>query len=509
MSAPANTNLAEILDALSEGVAVFDDGKHLVMANERYRSLDPQSAEGRLILTKELRTPSGNVIDLRTDVTEIRRRDRAFAILLEKGSIGNNFMETAVEALAVGLGYNWAGIGRFVNHHRGVQLEAYWNVDHIDKPFAYDLQGTPCDQVLENAGFCYYPTNIDLLFPEDLTFVEMKIKAYQGTVVFGIDGKPLGHIFAFHDEPDATSDGQRDFLRVIADWISLEFRRRHAEEQREIAERELRQHQKMEAIGRLAGGIAHEINTPIQYIGDNLRFMKEADEALTQFLKKTQEIYLHMESSENAEEKAKQLKKLAQELDLDYLKEECPRAIEQSLNGVEQVRVIVSAMKEFSHPPTSKKTPVDVNRVLANASEICRGEWRYIAELIPEIDEGLHPIWGLPTDLGQVFLNMMVNAAHAIKEKGVEPGLITIRTRNVENGVEIDIEDNGVGIPEENIEKIFEPFFTTKKLGEGTGQGLALAHDMIERKHKGQIHVRSKVGEGSCFTIFLPLGEDS
>ncbi len=257
MGAQVGVNINEILDALTEGVAVFDSSKQLVAANARYDLLDPCARAGRFVEVREYQTAKGNIIDLRTDVTELHRRDCAFSVLLEKGSTNPRFLEAAVEALATGLGYKWAGIGRFVKHHRGVQLEAYWNIDRIDEPFAYDLEGTPCDQVLASAGFCYYPNDLDVQFPKDQYFVDMGIKAYQGTVVFGHDEKPLGHIFAFDDKPDPGGKGQRDFLRVIADWVSLEFRRRHAEEQRQNTERELRQNQKMEAIGRLAGGIAH------------------------------------------------------------------------------------------------------------------------------------------------------------------------------------------------------------------------------------------------------------
>lgn len=508
MQSPVNIDIGEVLEALTEGVAVFDAKHHLVASNSRYAALDPGSNKDKMVQVREHRTPSGEVIDLRTDVTELQRRDRAFSVLLDKGSINPKFMEAAVEALATGLGYKWAGIGHFTHNSRGVQLEAYWNVDHVDEPFAYMLEGTPCDSVLEQSGFCYFPTDIDKLYPKDLMFVEMGIKAYQGTVVFGIDGRPLGHIFAFHDVADKNTVGQKEFLRVIADWVSLEFRRRHAEEQKEAAEKELRQHQKMEAIGRLAGGIAHEINTPIQYIGDNLRFLQDAKSGLDKVFDSFRALEEAVGRKGILIDELNHLKAVAKEVDLDYLFEECPRAITQSLSGIDQVSSIVSAMKEFSHPSNIKKGLVDINRVLENTLAVSRSEWRIIADIKNEFDEKLPSVMGMASELGQVFLNIIVNAAHSIRDaKHSDLGTITLRTRHKNNMVEIDIEDNGTGIAEDIRERIFDPFFTTKEVGQGTGQGLALAQDIIARKHGGTISFTTELGKGTCFTVRLPLDE--
>jgi signal transduction histidine kinase len=346
-----------------------------------------------------------------------------------------------------------------------------------------------------------------MLFPEDKMFVDMKIKAYQGTVVFGIDGTPLGHIFAFHDQPDAAPQGHREFLRVIADWVSLEFRRRHAEEQKDAAEKELRQHQKLEAIGQLAGGIAHEINTPIQYIGDNLRFLDEANHSLRRLIDAYRSLAQAAETQGILQEEQRELAGAIAEIDLDYYLEETPRATSESLAGIVQVSSIVSAMKEFSHPSTVIKGPVDINHILENSVTVSRSEWREVAEIKYGLAPDLPRPLGMAGELGQVFLNVIVNAAHAIKLAQRGPGTITIRTHANQDSVEIDIEDTGTGIPVEIRERIFDPFFTTKDVGQGTGQGLTFSHDIVTRKHGGSLTFTTETGKGTCFTIRLPIAK--
>lgn len=274
-------------------------------------------------------------------------------------------------------------------------------------------------------------------------------------------------------------------------------------------EAQLLQAHKMEAIGELASGIAHEINTPTQYIGDNIRFFQESFADIHALLDKYQELLQAVNEKRPAENMAKEIGVLIDEIELDYLQEEVPIAIEQSLEGNSRVAEIVRAMKEFAHPGIEEKTAVDINHAITNTIAVARNEWKYVAELVTEFDEELPVVPCLPGSFNQVILNIIVNAAHAIedvvKDRVDEKGKITITTKSVGDWAEIRIADTGPGIPEKIRMKIFDPFFTTKDPGKGTGQGLALAHAVIVEKHGGTIEVESEPGEGTTFVVRIPL----
>ena len=209
------------------------------------------------------------------------------------------------------------------------------------------------------------------------------------------------------------------------------------------------------------------------------------------------------------EAKAEELRSLATEVNLAYLREEVPQAISESLEGIQRVTKIVRAMKEFSHPGGTEKVPVDVNECLVTTSTVARNEWKHLADLVLDLDPALPYIQGLPAELNQVFLNLIVNAADAIGEKvpaDAGKGVITLSTRRHALGVEIRIADNGVGIDEQVQKKIFDPFFTTKRVGKGTGQGLTVCYQVIVNRHGGTIHCQSELGAGTTFILRLPLG---
>lgn len=299
--------------------------------------------------------------------------------------------------------------------------------------------------------------------------------------------------------------GEIENILIVARDIT---ERKRAEKEREMMEVHLRHAQKMESIGRLAAGIAHEINTPIQYIGDNARFLKEAFSELGQLLLKTGELIEAAKSNPATCDLAENLDAAGQKADLSYLTTEIPKAIEQSLEGVERVAKIVSAMKEFSHPGTEEKILIDLNKAIESTLTVTRNEWKYVADVVTDFDSTLPMIPCLPAELNQVFLNLVVNAAHAITDATAQNkkgrGTITVLTRNAGDEVEVRISDTGAGIPENIRERIFEPFFTTKQIGKGTGQGLAIAHAVVVDKHGGRIDFETEVGKGTSFIIRLP-----
>ena len=285
--------------------------------------------------------------------------------------------------------------------------------------------------------------------------------------------------------------------------------RREGDEERRLMEVQLRHSQKMESIGQLAAGIAHEINTPTQYIGDNTRFLQDAFADIQKLLVDYDKLYQAAEAGAVPPELLASVKSAATTADVAYLGEEIPKAIEQSLQGLQRVSKIVGSMKEFSHPGTNEKTAIDLNRSIESTLTVATNEWKYLANLLTDFDATLPPVLCLPGEFNQVVLNMVVNASHAIADvvgdgsKG--KGTITVSTRRDGDWVEVRIGDSGTGIPEEIRRKIFDPFFTTKGVGKGTGQGLAIAHSVTVDKHGGTIDLESEVGKGTTFIIRLPI----
>lgn len=268
-------------------------------------------------------------------------------------------------------------------------------------------------------------------------------------------------------------------------------------------EKELRQAHKLEAMGTLAGGIAHEINTPAQFVNNNLDFLTDSFVDLHQFIESCVEF---MEVSDN--KNIDQLQKSYDENDVEYLVDEIPQALTQSIDGIKQIANIVSSMKQFAHPGENSKVSTDINGALKSTSTVCRNEWKYIADLEFELEQDLPHVLCYRSELNQVFLNLIVNAAHAIESTLTEQktkGRIVISTKTTDGFVEIHIKDNGGGIPKEIREKLYDPFFTTKDLGKGTGQGLSIAHSIITDKHGGNIIFETELGIGTTFIISLPI----
>ncbi len=293
-------------------------------------------------------------------------------------------------------------------------------------------------------------------------------------------------------------------------WISWTAtwdpeRRRHFGIGRDVTEqrilaKEVAQAQKLEAIGQLAAGVAHEINTPVQFVGDNLVFITDAWRDTMGYL---DELQTSLDPKQRAA-----LRQRAEAIDLDYLRREVPTSLGDGHDGLQRVAELVRALKEFSHQDNGSLEPSDVNAVIQRSAVLARGELKHLAELTLELED-VPRVPCLPNALGQVMLNLLVNAAHAIEERHAKerncPRHIVVRTRVVGEDLAISVKDTGQGIPPAVQERIFEPFFTTKPMGKGTGQGLSLVRSVIAQRHKGRISVESTVGQGTTFTLFIPL----
>lgn len=283
---------------------------------------------------------------------------------------------------------------------------------------------------------------------------------------------------------------------------------------RDITERHKRDvqiclNQKLESIGLLAAGIAHEINTPTQFISDNTRFLTEAFGKFDRLIKAYRDTLKVLAERAGTGGELTAISALEEECELEYYQGEVPRTLEQSLEGLGRVSKIVRSLKEFSHPGSPTRAPIDLNHAIENAIMVCRHEWKYVADVVTDFDPTLPLVPCLADEVNQAVLNLLINAGHAVadaRKPGSDArGLIKVKTRHDESWAIISISDTGVGIPEAIHERIFEPFFTTKAVGKGTGQGLPIVRSVIVGKHQGKVSFTSQVGKGTTFILQLPL----
>ena len=260
-------------------------------------------------------------------------------------------------------------------------------------------------------------------------------------------------------------------------------------------ERSLADASRLESIGQLSAGVAHEINTPVQFVSDNTAFLDTTFATLVEVIESLGAIA--------AEHDAEAVEMIRKQADLEFLLEDIPDAVAQSREGLEQIAQIVRAMKAFAHPG-GEVAPTDLNSLITSTVEVSRNEWKYNADVELDLAEGLPEPHCDGGQIKQVVLNMVINAAHAIADAGDDKGTITVTTSGDDNWVTLRISDTGTGITPEVQERMFERFFTTKGVGRGSGQGLAIAYDAVTA-HGGRIEVDSVVGEGTTFTIVLPV----
>ena len=293
-------------------------------------------------------------------------------------------------------------------------------------------------------------------------------------------------------EPMATTSGG------AAERVALERERERVELDRRVSHR-------LEAVGQLAAGIAHEINTPLQFVGDSVTFLRDAVDELVTLTGLYRET-LNTDAPIPVEQRRRAMREAEEQADVEYLCERIPAAFARTADGIARVRSIVQAMKRFSHTSSSDAAPADINEAIETTLAVCRNEYKYVATVALELAD-LPAVACNIGEINQVFLNLILNAAQAIEEKVAgtdEQGEIAISTRIDGSEVVIEFTDDGGGIPPELQDRIYEPFFTTKELGKGTGQGLALARSTIER-HSGSLSCVSALGRGTTFAIRLPL----
>jgi signal transduction histidine kinase len=276
-------------------------------------------------------------------------------------------------------------------------------------------------------------------------------------------------------------------------------------------EDELRLTARLASIGTLAAGVAHEINTPVQFINDSIHFLRDASRDVARLVRRLQvlrRLSLEGASSDAMADAEQSVAKVEEAADMPYLNENVPKAFERCIDGLARVSTIVRSLKAFSHPVQHELASTDLNLAIETTLTVAQGEYKYVATVVRDL-ANLPPVTCNVDDINQVVLNLVINASQAIASvvKGTgTKGTITVRTRVVDSDVVIEISDTGCGIPEHVGRRVFEPFFTTKEVGQGTGQGLALAWNIVTAKHGGHLNFESTVGVGTTFYIRLPIG---
>jgi two-component system, NtrC family, sensor kinase len=304
---------------------------------------------------------------------------------------------------------------------------------------------------------------------------------------------------------------ERVVERKTAELESERQELKHALEELRSTQVMLLQAQKLESIGQLAAGIAHEINTPTHYVSDNIVFLKMAFDSVSRVLDLALDVIRMAQAGTFDAAAAQAVHETATRSRMEFLREQVPLALKQSEEGLGRIATIVGAMKEFSHPSPDEKIPANLGELIDTTITVARNEWKYVAEIETSYDPSLLPVPCIRNALSQAILNLVVNAAHALEDSAGRrqggKGLIRVVTERVGDVAMIRITDNGTGIPESIRDRVFDPFFTTKPVGKGTGQGLAITWSAVVDKHGGRISVESEVGVGTTFRIELPLGD--
>ncbi|GEM_PF-1154692 len=343
------------------------------------------------------------------------------------------------------------------------------------------------------------------------SFVSTKYKAAMATLLSG-DSKDAGtmeivwkhssgrhtySLFSLSKSQDGEG-GIMGYFAIVTDTT-----------ERKTLESQLLQSQKLEAIGQLAAGIAHEINTPAQYVGNNVQFLKTAFADILSVCSRVRELMQTEGHALPTQADMGALATLMAERDIGFLETEVPSAINQTLEGVERISSIVRSVKQFAHPGAAVMSSADLNEAMLSTVTVSRNEWKYVAELTTDLDKDMPLVICMIGEINQVVLNLIINASHAIadatKADPERKGLITITTKHAPPWAEIRVSDTGLGIPPSVQGKIFDPFFTTKEVGRGTGQGLTIARSIVVDKHKGQLYFETEVGVGTTFVVRLPL----
>lgn len=339
---------------------------------------------------------------------------------------------------------------------------------------------------------------------------EPHIRFYAGVPIKGGGEFNLGTLCVIGHEPKKLSQEELERLKDLAALVDDALALRRAVRSQRQNRDSLVHAEKMASIGLLASGVAHEINTPMQFVATNTSFIQAGFQEIQSFLEKVQSLPVAPSPNGALLREDATVKQLAEDVDLDYLLREVPMAIAQTQEGIRRVTDLVVAMRDFSHEHQGVKSAEQLNEAVGSTVVLSRNSWKHTAEVKLDLAPDLPLVECNRGEINQVLLNLLINAADAVAERiqmGMEGmGLIQIRSFQREANVVLEVEDNGVGINPRARTKIFDPFFTTKPLGKGTGQGLTICYDIVVHKHGGRIEVESPVGKRrTVFRVVLPI----
>ncbi|MEM9185949.1 MAG: ATP-binding protein [Planctomycetota bacterium] len=485
---------------------------------------------------RELVEPSIDELMSRVHPNDLTRLEEHLATCLEEG--GAHGVDCEFRVRLESGGYRWVqSKGRVIQHRTtGVPLVLAGVMLDIDQRKEAETRSRDLAQILEEASN-------ELLVVDASTFQVVEgnrgARGNMGYELEELRAKRLPELLTHESHAELlrllASDGSGDargapfnghFRRHDGSTYSVAARVQRATylgvpaiaihgvdvTEKELLESQLSQAQKLESIGQLAAGVAHEINTPMQFVGSNVDFLKAS---IPQVLGVIDTLRGMLGAESLPPEVSARIAEVDDALESQrfaFLQDNVPAAIDDCAVGVSRVVEIVRAMKDFSHPGSKDKSLASVNELLRSAVVVSKNRWKYVSTLELELDPTVPPIECLPAELNQVFLNLIVNAADAIAEHRSEEddlGGILVRTRAEGESITIEVQDTGPGIPAEHACRVFDPFFTTKDVGKGTGQGLAISHDVVVNKHGGAIGVESAPGEGARFRVVLPLHHES
>ena len=361
-----------------------------------------------------------------------------------------------------------------------------------NNPAYYRVFGYTAEELKNTVAF-------DQIHPDDQEMVKRTATESWQTGV----GKMIEYRMRCRDGSYLTVESHASFIRNSQGEVEAFVISARDISQRKLAE----QAQKLESIGQLAAGIAHEINTPVQYLSDNVHFLQDAWSQLQARVSAGLRPAGQTARNGNGDQAAP-VAAADPGPDLAWLQDQVPKAIEQSIDGIHRISKIVGAMRKFSHSDSGEKSYADINDALETTITVARNELKHIADVETKFQSDLPAVECLCGEMNQVFLNLIVNAAHAIRDVcklQERRGKLLLSTRTIQEDVQIEIQDNGTGIPDKVRARVFEPFFTTKEVGRGTGQGLTICYDIVVHKHDGKIWFETELGQGTTFFVRIPI----
>ncbi len=425
---------------------------------------------------------------------------------------GRPVLDRIVALLSDALGVQNSGISMVDRDHE------YFLANTVDASGTGSRTEAFCSHTVAGTDpFVLEDATTDQVFKDHPKVVTDGIRFYAGAPLTGPEGQNVGALCVRDTEPHAFGQHSRELLVGLAaiashvmqtelDNVRLEQRSRELEEAMEDLrriQRELLEASKMEALGSLTAGVAHEINTPSQFVGDNLTFLRESIEPLFDTVGMLMSSVGEQTTNDTGPALAEFLDAL-DKVDFEFIRDETPTAIKQSVDGIEQIRRIVRSLREYSHPGTQEISPANLNEAIESTSVVCHSRWKQHARLEMDLDPNLPEVPCRLGEVNQLVMNLIVNAADAIAANRSDMGLVTIATGFDDEWAHISVTDNGGGIPADIQSRIFDPFFTTKQVGEGTGQGLAISRRFAEN-HGGTLDFETTPGEGTTFKLALPL----